>query len=99
MAKLFIVGIPRDMDEIELVELASAYGIVNTLTVVTDRATGERAMALLPWRIMRELKGRSLRLTRPRSTGVPLLLGSQKTWQEELARQTILHQSRLNTWQ
>ncbi|OOQ58786.1 RNA recognition motif domain-containing protein [Mucilaginibacter pedocola] len=41
MAKLFIVGIPRDMDEIELLELFSVYGAVNTVTIVTDQSTGE----------------------------------------------------------
>ncbi|OOQ58438.1 RNA recognition motif domain-containing protein [Mucilaginibacter pedocola] len=41
MVKLFIVGIPRDMDEVELVELFSAHGTVDTVTVVTNRVTGE----------------------------------------------------------
>jgi RNA recognition motif-containing protein len=41
MAKLFIVGFPRDMQEIELVELFSAHGTVNTVTIVTDKSTGE----------------------------------------------------------
>jgi RNA recognition motif-containing protein len=36
MAKLFIVGFPRDMEEIELVEIFSAYGQVNTVTIVRD---------------------------------------------------------------
>jgi len=40
MAKLFIVGIPKDMQEIELVEMFSAHGVVNTVTIVTDKATG-----------------------------------------------------------
>ncbi|MDB5005154.1 MAG: hypothetical protein JWQ34_3379 [Mucilaginibacter sp.] len=40
MAKLFIVGIPKDMQEIELVEMFSAHGIVNTVTIVTDQNTG-----------------------------------------------------------
>ncbi|MEO7211740.1 RNA-binding protein [Mucilaginibacter sp.] len=34
MAKLFIVGFPRDMEEIELVEIFSIHGIVNTVTIV-----------------------------------------------------------------
>jgi RNA recognition motif-containing protein len=41
MAKLFIVGFPKDMQEIELVEMFSAHGTVNTVTIVTDKNTGE----------------------------------------------------------
>jgi RNA recognition motif-containing protein len=41
MAKLFIVGFPKSMEEIELVELFSAHGTVNTVTIVTDKNTGE----------------------------------------------------------
>ncbi|HMG08404.1 MAG TPA: hypothetical protein VK609_07830 [Mucilaginibacter sp.] len=41
MIKLFIVGFPRDMEEIELVELFSAYGTVNTITIITDKFTGK----------------------------------------------------------
>ena len=41
MTKLFVVGIPRDMDEIELLELFSAHGQVGIVTVVTDRDSGE----------------------------------------------------------
>ncbi|MDB5116227.1 MAG: hypothetical protein JWQ79_1719 [Mucilaginibacter sp.] len=41
MAKLFIVGFPKNMQEIELVELFSAHGAVNTVTIVTDKDTGE----------------------------------------------------------
>ncbi|MEO7212970.1 hypothetical protein [Mucilaginibacter sp.] len=41
MAKLFIVGFPRDMEEIELVEIFSIHGIVNTVTIVTDQSSGE----------------------------------------------------------
>ena len=40
MAKLFIVGFPKDMKEIELVELFSSYGTVNTVTIVTDKDSG-----------------------------------------------------------
>jgi len=40
MAKLFIVGFPKDMEEIELVEMFSVYGIVNTVTIVTDKDSG-----------------------------------------------------------
>jgi RNA recognition motif-containing protein len=41
MAKLFIVGFPKDMQEIGLVEMFSAHGTVNTVTLVTDKNTGE----------------------------------------------------------
>jgi RNA recognition motif-containing protein len=40
MAKLFIVGFPKDMEEIELVEMFSVYGTVNTVTIITDKDTG-----------------------------------------------------------
>jgi RNA recognition motif-containing protein len=40
MAKLFIVGFPKDIAEIELVEMFSAHGTVNTVTIVTDKDTG-----------------------------------------------------------
>jgi RNA recognition motif-containing protein len=41
MAKLFIVGFPKNMQEIELVELFSLHGTVNTVTIVTDQLTRE----------------------------------------------------------
>ena len=41
MIKLFIVGFSRDMQEIELVERFSAYGQVNTVTIVTNKETGK----------------------------------------------------------
>ena len=41
MVKLFIVGIPRDMDEIELTEIFSAHGVVEMVTIVTVKETGE----------------------------------------------------------
>lgn len=41
MAKLFIVGFPRDFGQIALVELFSIHGVVNTVTLVTDKETGE----------------------------------------------------------
>ena len=40
MAKLFIVGFPKEMQEIELVELFSVHGTVDTVTIVTDKITG-----------------------------------------------------------
>ena len=40
MAKLFIVGFPKEMQEIELVELFSVHGTVDTVTIVTDQITG-----------------------------------------------------------
>lgn len=39
MAKLFIVGIPKNKQEIELVEMFSIHGKVNTVTIVTDQRT------------------------------------------------------------
>lgn len=41
MAKLFIVGFPKDMEEIELVEMFSIYGTVHSVTIITDIDTGE----------------------------------------------------------
>ncbi|MBD1362656.1 RNA-binding protein [Mucilaginibacter sp. ZT4R22] len=41
MAKLFIVGFPKDMQELELVEMFTAHGTVNTVTIVTDKTTGD----------------------------------------------------------
>ena len=41
MTKLFVVGIPRDMDELELTEIFSAHGPVEFTTIVTDKDSGE----------------------------------------------------------
>ena len=41
MAKLFIVGFPKNIGDIELVELFSLHGAVNTVTIVTDKETRE----------------------------------------------------------
>src|ERR1700712_5549305 len=41
MTKLFIVGIQRDMDEIELTEIFSDHGAVEMVTIVTVKETGE----------------------------------------------------------
>jgi RNA recognition motif-containing protein len=41
MAKLFIVGFPKSLQEIELVEMFSLHGTVNTVTIVTDKDTRE----------------------------------------------------------
>ena len=41
MAKLFIVGFPKDFQQIALVELFSIHGTVNTVTLVTDKETGQ----------------------------------------------------------
>lgn len=40
MAKLFIVGFPKEFQEVALIELFSFHGIVNTITLVTDKDTG-----------------------------------------------------------
>jgi len=41
MAKLFIVGFPKDFQQIALVELFSIHGTVNTVTLITDKDTGQ----------------------------------------------------------
>jgi len=41
MAKLFVVGIPRDMDETELLEIFMLHGMVNLVTIVTDKDTNK----------------------------------------------------------
>jgi RNA recognition motif-containing protein len=41
MTKLFVVGFPRDMDQLELLELFSLHGAVDLVTIVTDRETRE----------------------------------------------------------
>lgn len=40
MTKLFVVGFPRDMDKTELLELFSLHGLVDLVTVITDKDTG-----------------------------------------------------------
>jgi RNA recognition motif-containing protein len=40
MTKLFVVGFPRDMDKTELLELFSLHGLVDLVTVITDKETG-----------------------------------------------------------
>lgn len=40
MTKLFVVGFPRDMDKTELLELFSLHGMVDLVTVITDKETG-----------------------------------------------------------
>jgi RNA recognition motif-containing protein len=41
MAKLFVVGFSREMDEISLLELFTTYCTVGTLTIVRDQDTNE----------------------------------------------------------
>jgi len=41
MTKLFVVGFPRDMDQTELLELFSLHGLVDLVTIVTDKDTGQ----------------------------------------------------------
>ena len=41
MVKLFIVGIPRDMNEIELLEMFIIHGQVDQVKIITDINTGE----------------------------------------------------------
>lgn len=40
MVKLFIVGFPRETDELQLVEMFSAHGLVNTVTIIRDQLSG-----------------------------------------------------------
>jgi len=40
MIKLFVVGFSREMDELQLVELFSDHGLVNTVTIIRDQVTG-----------------------------------------------------------
>jgi RNA recognition motif-containing protein len=39
IVKLFVGGLPTDIDEIELVQLVAIYGEVLTIKIVRDRAT------------------------------------------------------------
>jgi RNA recognition motif-containing protein len=41
MTKLFVGGFPLDMKELELVQLISPYGTVNTIKIVRDKKTGK----------------------------------------------------------
>jgi RNA recognition motif-containing protein len=41
MTKLFVVGIPRDMDQTELIELFTLHGVVDMVTIITDKDTGQ----------------------------------------------------------
>ena len=41
MVKLFVVGIPRDMQEIELLEIFTLYGQVEQVKIITDIDTGQ----------------------------------------------------------
>lgn len=41
MVKLFVVGFPRDMDEVELTDIFAAYGEVSGAKIITDQQTGE----------------------------------------------------------
>jgi RNA recognition motif-containing protein len=39
MSKLFVVGFPKDMEEVALLELFSLHGGVELVTIVTDKDT------------------------------------------------------------
>ena len=41
MAKLFIVGFPKDIEEMEVVEMFGVYETVNTVTIVTDKESDQ----------------------------------------------------------
>ena len=40
MIKLFAVGFPRDMGEIELLETFTIYGVVKSVKIITEQETG-----------------------------------------------------------
>lgn len=41
MIKLFVVGFPREMDEMELAQLFGPYGDINLLTIARDKLSGK----------------------------------------------------------
>jgi RNA recognition motif-containing protein len=41
MVKLFVAGIPDNLQEIGLIEMFSLYALVSSITVVTDKQTGK----------------------------------------------------------
>ena len=41
MTKLFVGGFPLDITELELVQLVSPHGTVNTIKIVRDKKTGK----------------------------------------------------------
>jgi RNA recognition motif-containing protein len=47
MYQLFIVGLPRDMSEPELLELITAFGGVDDLKIIRDKATRQSKATVL----------------------------------------------------
>ena len=41
MTKLFVVGLPREMDEMKLAQLFGPYGDIKLLTIIRDKSNGE----------------------------------------------------------
>jgi RNA recognition motif-containing protein len=41
MTKLFVVGLPREMDEIQLAQLFGLFGDIKLLTIIRDKSNGE----------------------------------------------------------
>ncbi len=41
MTKLFVVGFPREMNEMELAQLFAPYGDIKLLTIATDKVSGK----------------------------------------------------------
>jgi RNA recognition motif-containing protein len=41
MTKLFVVGLPREMDEMQLAQLFGPFGDINLLTIIRDKSNGE----------------------------------------------------------
>ena len=44
MNKLFVVGLPRNMEEMELAQILAPYGDIRLLTIVRDKFKGENGM-------------------------------------------------------
>jgi RNA recognition motif-containing protein len=41
MTKLFVVGLPREMDEMQLEQLFGPFGDIKLLTIIRDKSNGE----------------------------------------------------------
>ncbi len=41
MTKLFVVGLPREMDEMQLAQLFGPFGDIKLLTIIRDKFNGE----------------------------------------------------------
>lgn len=41
MTKLFVVGLPREMDEMQLAQMFGPFGDIRLLTIIRDKSSGE----------------------------------------------------------